>query len=56
MRGMKNIHNVLVGKPEGRRTLGKPRHGQVDDKINFKETVCACVCMQGCGMDTFGLG
>jgi hypothetical protein len=24
MRGMKNAHNILVGKPEGKRSLGRP--------------------------------
>jgi hypothetical protein len=27
MRGMKNAYSILVGKPEGRRPLGRPRRG-----------------------------
>jgi len=34
----KNKYNVLVGKPEGKRSLGRPRHRQEDDiKIDIKE-------------------
>lgn len=33
----KNTHNVLVGKPEGKRSLGRPRHRKEDDiKIDIK--------------------
>jgi hypothetical protein len=29
---------VLIGKPEGKRPLGRPRHGRKDNiKINFRE-------------------
>jgi hypothetical protein len=29
---MRNTHKVLVGKPDGKRPVGKPRHA-VDGKI-----------------------
>ena len=29
--GEGGVHRVLVGKPEGKRPLGKPRHGWVDN-------------------------
>jgi hypothetical protein len=31
--GKKNAYRILVGKPEGKRPLGRPRRGWVD---NFK--------------------
>ena len=34
----RNTCNVLVGKPEGKRSLGRPRHREeVDIKIDIKE-------------------
>ena len=34
----KNTYNVLVGKPEGKRSLGRPRHREEDDiQIYIKE-------------------
>jgi hypothetical protein len=37
--GKRTAHGVLVGKPEGRRPLGRPIHRWVDDiKINLRET------------------
>ena len=33
----RNVHRVLVGKPEGKRSLGKPRHRWEDNiKIRIK--------------------
>jgi hypothetical protein len=33
----KNTHNVLVWKPEAKRSLGRPRHRKEDDiKIDIK--------------------
>jgi hypothetical protein len=34
MREMKNAYNILVGKPEGKRLLGKPRR-RWDDNIRM---------------------
>jgi hypothetical protein len=34
----KNIYRILVGKPEGKRLLGKPRHKWVDNiEMNLGE-------------------
>jgi hypothetical protein len=33
-----NAYRILVGKPEGKRQLGRPRRRQVDNiKMNLKE-------------------
>jgi hypothetical protein len=40
-RKMSNAYTVFVGKPEGKRPLGKPRHRWKDNiKIYHKETRC----------------
>jgi hypothetical protein len=34
----RNAYRILVGKPEGKRPLGRPRSGWVDNvKIDFRE-------------------
>jgi hypothetical protein len=34
----RNVYRILVGKPEGRRTLGKPRRRWVDNiKMDLRE-------------------
>jgi hypothetical protein len=34
----RNTYGILVGKPEGRRPLGRPRRGQVNDnKMDLRE-------------------
>jgi hypothetical protein len=34
----RNAYRILVGKPEGKRPLGRPRHRWVDNiKMNFRE-------------------
>jgi hypothetical protein len=39
MRETRNVYRILVGKPEGRRPPGRPRHRWVDNiKIDCKET------------------
>ena len=44
----RGVYRVLVGKPEGRRPLGRPRHRWVDIKMDLQEV--------GCGfMDWIGL-
>jgi hypothetical protein len=36
----RDVHRVLVGKPEGRRPLGRPRHRWEDNiKVNLQELV-----------------
>jgi hypothetical protein len=38
MRDKRNTYTALVGKPEGQRPLGRPRHGSEDDtKIDLIE-------------------
>jgi hypothetical protein len=38
MDGRRNVSKVLVGKPEGKRSLGRPRSRCVDNiKINIRE-------------------
>jgi hypothetical protein len=41
-RGKKrNAYTILVGKPEGKRPLGRPRHRWVDDiKMDLREIGC----------------
>jgi hypothetical protein len=35
---MRNAYNILVGKPEGKRSPGRPRHRWEDNiKVNLKE-------------------
>jgi hypothetical protein len=37
----RNACKILVGKPEGKRTLGRPRHGWEDNiKINLRKIGC----------------
>jgi len=41
---MTNGNKHLIGKPGGRRLLGRPRHGWEDNiKIDVKETACEVV-------------
>jgi hypothetical protein len=35
----RNAYRILVGKPEGKRPLGRPRHSWVDNiKMDLRET------------------
>ena len=49
MGGERGVYGVLVGKPEGKRLLGRPRHRWVDNiRTDLQEV--------GCGyMDWIGL-
>jgi hypothetical protein len=48
---MRNAHRILIGKTEGKRPLGKPRHRLEDNiKMDFKENV------GGCRLDSSGSG
>jgi hypothetical protein len=39
MGGMKNAYNILVGKPEGKGSLARPRHRWEDNiKMDLMET------------------
>jgi hypothetical protein len=33
---MRKLYNILVGKPEWKRAIGKPRHKWKDNKIGFE--------------------
>jgi len=37
---MGNMYKILVVKPEGNRSLGRPMHRWEDIKIDLKETGC----------------
>ena len=39
----RGVHKVLVGKPEGKRTLGRPRHRWEDNiKMDLEEVERVC--------------
>jgi hypothetical protein len=39
MREMRSAYDILVGKPEGKRPLGRPRHRQEDNiRMDLRET------------------
>jgi hypothetical protein len=38
MKEMANAYKILVGKPEGNKSLGGSRHRLDNIKMNFKET------------------
>jgi len=39
--GRRGVYRVLVGKPEGQRSLGRPRHRWEENiKIDFQEVGC----------------
>jgi hypothetical protein len=39
----RGVYRVFVGKPEGKRTLGRPRHGWEDNiKMYLQEVGCGC--------------
>jgi hypothetical protein len=41
---MRNTYKILVGKPEGKRPLGRPKRRREDDiKMDLKEIVCEFV-------------
>ena len=42
------VYRVLVGKPEGKRPLGRPRHKWEDITMDLQEV--------GCGLDQAGSG
>jgi hypothetical protein len=51
VRGEGNTYRILVGEPEGKRSLGRPRHRWEDKfKVGFKRN------MGGCGPYSSGSG
>ena len=38
----RGVHGVLVGKPEGKRPLGRPRRRWEDIKMDLQEVVGGC--------------
>jgi len=48
----RGLYRVLVGKPEGKRPLGKPRHRRVDNiRMNIQEVGCGCMDWIGLALD-----
>jgi len=46
------VYRVLVGKPEGRRPLGRPRHRWVDNiRMGLQEVGCGYVDLIGLAQD-----
>ena len=46
------MYRVLVGKPEGRRPLGRPRRRWVDNiRMDLQEVVCGCMDWIGLAQD-----
>jgi len=44
MREERGVYRVLVGKPEGRRPMGRPRRRWVDSiRMDLQEVGCACM-------------
>jgi hypothetical protein len=49
---VRGAYNILVGKPEGRRPLGRPRRRWEDNiKMDLRE-----IGFWGCGLDSLGSG
>jgi hypothetical protein len=52
MRERRGAYRVLVGKPEGRRPLGRPRRSWEDNiKTDLREVGCGCVDWIGLAQD-----
>ena len=48
----RGVYRVLVGKPEGRRPLGRPRHRWVDNiRMDLQEVGCRCMDWIGLAQD-----
>jgi len=49
----RGVYRVLMGKLEGRRTLGRPRHRWVDNiRMDPQEVVCGYMDSTGLAQDT----
>jgi hypothetical protein len=52
MRQVRNSYDILVGKPEGKRPLGRPRRRLEDNiRMDIREIV-----VRRCGVDATGAG
>jgi hypothetical protein len=39
----RGVYRILLGKPEGKRPLGRPRHGWEDNvRMDLQEVGCGC--------------
>jgi len=48
----RGVYRVLVGKPEGKRPLGRPRHRWVDNiRTDLQEVRCGCMDWIGMAQD-----
>jgi hypothetical protein len=48
----RGMYRVLVGKPEGKRPLGRPRHSWEDNiKMDLQEVGCGCMDWIGLAQD-----
>ena len=48
----RDVHRVLVGKPEGKRPLGRPRSRWEDNiKMDLQEVGCGCMNWIGLAQD-----
>ena len=49
---VKGVYRVLVGKPEGRRPLGRPRYRRVDNiRMHLRDVGCGCMDWIGLAQD-----
>jgi hypothetical protein len=54
MREKRNVYRLLVGKPEGKRPLGRPRHMWIDDiKMDLLEIGLRVVDWIGLAQDRY---
>ena len=48
----RRVYRILVRKPEGKRTLGRPRHRWVDNiRMDLQEVGCGCMDWIGLAQD-----
>jgi hypothetical protein len=53
----RGVYRVLVGKPEGKRPLGRRRHKWEDNiRMDLQEVGCGCVDRTGLGWLRIGTG
>jgi len=51
MSQIRNVYKILVGKPEGKKSLGRPRHKWEDNGTDLKRNM-----VEGCGQGLSGSG